>query len=75
VRRLPPKYLKQFGQNVVRLRSEAGLTQEQLAEKTGISSRYLQSIEAGKRWPSLGVLVQLRRSLGCDWRELFRRLG
>ena len=51
------------------------MTQEELAEKVGISSRYFQSIEAGTRWPSIGVLVQLRNSLGCAWADLLGRLS
>jgi DNA-binding XRE family transcriptional regulator len=74
VRRLPAKHLKQFGQNVIHLRNGAKMTQEQLAEKVGISARYFQSIEAGKRWPSIGVLMQLRHALDCHWNDLFRRL-
>ena len=50
------------------------MTQEKLAEKVEISSRYLQSIEAGKRWPSLGVLLRLRSALKCEWSELFIKL-
>ncbi len=71
LRRLPATSLKQFGRNIVRLRNGAGLTQERVAEIAGISTRYFQSIEAGKRWPSLGILVRLRKSLGCPWEELF----
>ena len=74
MRRLSAKHLKQFSLNVIRLRSEAGLTQEKVAEKIGISWRYFQSIEAGKRWPSIGVLVELRNSLSCEWADLFSRL-
>ena len=74
VRRLPEKHLKRFSRNVIRLRNAAGLTQERLAEKVEISPRYFQSIEAGKRWPSIGVLVRLRNSLKCDWRDLFYRM-
>jgi transcriptional regulator with XRE-family HTH domain len=64
----------QFSRNVVLLRNRAGMTQERLAEKIGISTRYFQSIEAGKRWPTIGVLVQLRNSLRCGWADLFVRL-
>jgi transcriptional regulator with XRE-family HTH domain len=74
VRRLPAKYLEQFSRNVIRLRNDAGLTQEKVAEMVGISWRYFQSIEAGKRWPSIGVLVQMRNVLSCDWADLFSRL-
>lgn len=65
------KHLKQFGQNVIRLRNEAGLTQEKVAEKVGISWRYFQSIEAGKRWPSIVVLVRLKDALSSDWAAMF----
>lgn len=75
VRLLSEQHLKQFGRNVTCLRNGAGLTQEKLAERTGISSRYFQSIEAGKRWPSIAILVRLRESLGCDWPDLFENLG
>ncbi|MEI9896744.1 MAG: helix-turn-helix transcriptional regulator [Chthoniobacter sp.] len=74
MRRLSAKHLKEFGQNVTRLRAGTGLTQERLAEKIGISSRYFQSIEAGKRWPSIGVLIALRNSLKCEWGDFFRDL-
>lgn len=63
--------LRQFGQNVVRLRNDAGLTQEKLAEQVQISWRYFQSIEAGKRWPTIVVLVKLKDALGCEWANLF----
>ena len=40
-----------FGKNVARLRARWSLTQEKLAEKAGVSARYLQSIEAGEYLP------------------------
>jgi transcriptional regulator with XRE-family HTH domain len=47
------------------------LTQEKLAEKTGISARYLQSVEAGEYFPSLTTLVRLRAVLRCNWKGFF----
>ena len=74
MRRPSVKHLKEFGQNVTRLRAASSLTQEKLAETIGISWRYFQSIEAGKRWPSIGVLIALRNSLKCEWGDFFRNL-
>jgi DNA-binding XRE family transcriptional regulator len=74
VRQLSETHLKQFGQNIICLRIRVGLTQEKLAEKVEISSRYFQSIEAGKRWPSLGVLLRLKVALECKWSDLFLNL-
>ena len=58
-------------ENVCSLRAQRGLTQEQVAEKAGVSARYIQSVEAGEYFPSLPTLVRLRAVLRCDWEELF----
>ena len=63
-----------FGQNVSRLRSAAQLTQEALAEKAQISTRYLQFVEAGRYTPTVKVAAHLRRALDCSWEELCRGL-
>jgi transcriptional regulator with XRE-family HTH domain len=64
-------YRTRFGENVARLRERRKLTQEELAEKAGVSARYLQSIEAGEYFPALPTLVRLNSALRCDWGELF----
>jgi len=60
-----------FGANVVSLRERRKLTQEKLAEKVGVSARYIQSVEAGEYFPSLPTLVRLRSALRCDWADIF----
>lgn len=62
-----------FGKNISRLRLSNGLTQEALAEKVGISARYVQSVEAGEYFPALPTLVKLRRVLSADWDDVFAR--
>jgi transcriptional regulator with XRE-family HTH domain len=47
------------------------LTQAGLAEKVGVSARYIQNVEAGDNFPSLPTLVRLRAVLRCDWNDLF----
>jgi transcriptional regulator with XRE-family HTH domain len=47
------------------------LTQEKLAEKAGVSARYVQSVEAGEYFPSLPTMARLKIVLRCDWGELF----
>ncbi len=66
----PSPQRTRFGNNVAKLRTRHGLTQEQLAEKIDRSVRYTQSIEAGEYWPSLPTLSLLRRTLKCSWDEL-----
>jgi len=63
---------KIFGKNVVKLRMKQQMTQETLAERAEISHRYLQSIEAGMKQPSVNVAVRIRSALKCTWDELFR---
>lgn len=72
--RLPGAQLEAFRRNLTRLRLGAGLTQERLAERAAISSRYLQKIEAGWMGCSLAVLVRLRRALNASWNDLLRGL-
>ena len=62
----------EFGKNVTRLRRARGMTQEDLAEKAGISARYAQSLEAGEYFPALPTLVRLREELGAAWGDLFK---
>ena len=51
------------------------LTQEALAEKCGISARYVQSLEAGEYFPALPTLVGLRKALRASWEEIFDGCG
>lgn len=68
----PCPHRQKLGKNVAALRKAKNLTQEKLAEGAGLSARYVQSIEAGEYFPSLAVLVRLKRKLGCSWDELLR---
>ena len=63
---------KIVGANVRRLRGERGLTQEQLAHDAEIDVTYLRGIEAGRRNPSVNVLVRLASPLDTRPQEFFR---
>ena len=49
-----------------RLREEAGLTQQQLAEKSGLPIGSLRNHEQGQRAPSWPAVVKLARALGVS---------
>jgi len=51
---------------------DQGIIQEKLAERAAISHRYLQSIEAGKKQPSINVVARLKNALNCDWDDLLK---
>jgi transcriptional regulator with XRE-family HTH domain len=52
--------------NLRLLRQHAGLTQEELADRTGLSSRYVGSIERARVSASVTILGKLAEALGVD---------
>jgi transcriptional regulator with XRE-family HTH domain len=62
---------EKFGLRVRSLRSELGLTQEQLAERAGISVDFLSLIERGKNSPSFDNLDELADALSVTVSHLF----
>ncbi len=60
-----------LGIRIKELRKRVGLSQDQLAEKVGIESKYLSRIEVGKRYPSLDALERIADSLEVEMKELF----
>lgn len=61
------------GGNVRRLRTEAKLTQEQLAFAAEIDLTYVGGIERGKRNPSVLVLARIASALGREPADLLGR--
>ncbi|MDE8345328.1 MAG: helix-turn-helix transcriptional regulator [Acidocella sp.] len=61
-----------MARNLWRLRQEAQLTQEELADKAGISSRYVGAIERSKVSVSVTVLGQIAEALAVDPCNLIR---
>ena len=61
-----------IGARIAEIRAQKSMTQEHLAGKMGISSKYLSSIERGKENPTLNTLVTLSETLNVDLGEIFR---
>lgn len=64
-----------FGRNLKRLRSAAGLSQEELASRSGLHRTYVSSVERGNRNVSLENIFALAAALKCDPRELLAPPG
>lgn len=62
--------LEVFGQNVRRLRLEQGLSQEQLADKTGLHRTYIGMIERAEKNITLCNIEKLANALGVKVSEL-----
>lgn len=52
-------------------REAAGLTQEELGRKLGISRQAVCALESGKNMPRITTAKKLGEILGFDWTELF----
>jgi len=63
---------RQFGKNLKKLRLKSGVTQEKLAELTGLSVVYVGYLEQGKNNPSLEVIYRLADALGVEAGELLK---
>lgn len=64
---------ERVGLNLQRLRREAGLSQEELADRSGVHQTYLSGVERGVRNPTVTVLQKIAVALGLDIDELVRR--
>ena len=64
--------LKHFGEKVRELRMKKGLSQEQLAESSGLHRTYISSLELGKRNVSLINIHALAKALGVSPDKLLK---
>lgn len=64
-----------IGQRIKRLRKLKGLTQEKLAEKAGIDTKHLGSIETARNSTTLKTLNKISVTLGVEIGELFHLRG
>jgi len=65
---------RRFGELVRRLRSERGLSQERLAELSGLHRNYIGAIERAERTPSIVSAERLAGALGLTLAGLFAEL-
>ena len=56
---------------VFELRSERGLTQQQLADAVGVSRQSINSIERNRYVPSLPLALSFARVFGCSTDDIF----
>lgn len=62
-----------FAANVVRLRAEKGLTQEELAHEVDMNRAHLSEIENGKTYVGLEILEKIADVLGVEGADLLKK--
>ncbi|WP_075322250.1 helix-turn-helix domain-containing protein [Acidithiobacillus albertensis] len=60
-----------FGEAVRKVRTAIGLTQEELADRSGLDRSYIGGVERGERNPTLTVIEKIAEGLGVTLAELF----
>lgn len=63
--------IKSIASKIRHARKNMGITQEKLAEMTGLSTGYIAFIEQGKRIPSINTTDKIARVLGIKLSDLF----
>ncbi len=61
---------KLVGANVRDARLAAGLTQEELAERSGFSQQYISGLERGSRNPTIVSIFEIGQALGVSHEQL-----
>ena len=61
--KIEKRLVKAVGKRVQARRLAAGLTQDQLARKLGVSNAHVSYLERGERGPSLHMLHKLAKTL------------
>lgn len=64
------KLTKVICKKIKKYRSEKGMTQEDLAEKVGVSRVYIGYVEQGRNTPSLEILEKIARALSVSLSKL-----
>lgn len=69
-----PAARKAVGAILRRLREDAGLSQEELADRADIHRTYVGMVERGEKNPTLESLWVILHALGVSWAEFGREL-
>ena len=63
---------KEIGKRIRDIRIQSGITQEKVAELSGVSSNFISQIERGRNKCSLETIYSLSKALNINLYELFK---
>lgn len=64
-------FKKALGENLRKIRTEKGLTQEYISLESGISRSHIAMIESGKRDVTISALFKISRALNVTLSNIF----
>jgi len=67
------KLQKLFGKTVRKLRTDRGMSQEELAFESGLTRNYISILELGQQSPSLDTLYALAKALDMSVTSLIEQ--
>ena len=62
---------KAIGKRIQEYRKKSGITQEELAEKVGLSASYYSAIERGASFPRFDNLIAIINEIGASADQIF----
>ena len=73
---LVPRYIgtSMIGKELQRARKEAGLSQEQLADKAGVHRTYISLLERDVKSPTMDVLLRICGALEMKASDILKRI-
>ena len=57
------------------IRKQRGMTQQEVADKSGMTRPHYTMIEIGARDPSVSVAMKIAKTLGFRWTKFFEEKG
>jgi transcriptional regulator with XRE-family HTH domain len=63
-----------FADELRELRLKAGITQEEVAARAGVSREYVSMLEAGKNTPTIDVFIRLCQAVEASPADVITRL-
>ena len=70
----PNRTLRALAIRIKELRDQKGISQEELAHRSGLSRTGMGFVETGKRWPRLDTLMKVAQGLNVTVDELLKGL-
>lgn len=68
------KSYKILGSNIRKYRNIKNLSQEELAFRVATARNYIGCIERGEKYPSLAIVLDIAKELGCKVVDLFENV-